>query len=125
MGSTVFKIAGRRLTRLRWVRLPSTPAFCASVLPDGLFFLMRSRAFVYILRCADGTFYTGYTTDLSRRVRQHSSGHGGKYTRLRTPVELVYSESFRTRREAMQREAAIKRLPRAKKLALVDSASEC
>ncbi len=82
---------------------------------------MRSRAFVYILRCSDGTLYTGYTTDLARRVRQHASGHGGKYTRVRTPVELVYSEAFRTRRQAMQREAEIKRLPRAKKIQLVNS----
>ncbi len=80
---------------------------------------MPPRAFVYILRCADGSFYTGYTIDLQRRLKQHQSGHGGKYTRTHLPVELVYSESYRTRREAMRREIAIKRLPRAKKLALV------
>ncbi len=85
---------------------------------------MRSRAFVYILRCAGGTLYTGYTIDLERRVKQHQSGNGGKYTRTHTPVELVYSESFRTRREAMQREAAIKRLPRKKKLAMIESATQ-
>jgi putative endonuclease len=82
---------------------------------------MRSHAFVYILRCADGTLYTGYTTDLERRLKQHQSGNGGKYTRTHTPVELVYAESFHTRRQAMQREAAIKRLPRKKKLALIES----
>jgi putative endonuclease len=81
--------------------------------------MKRSRAFVYILRCADGTLYTGYTIDLERRVRQHQSGRGGKYTRIRTPVELIYSESFRTRRAAMQREIHIKHMPRARKLKLV------
>ncbi len=77
--------------------------------------------FVYILRCADGSLYTGYTTDLQRRLKQHQSGHGGKYTRTHRPVELIYSEPYRTRREAMQREIAIKRLPRAKKLVLVQT----
>ncbi len=80
---------------------------------------MPPRAFVYILRCADGSLYTGYTIDLQRRLKQHQSGHGGKYTRAHRPVELVYSEAYRTRREAMRREIAIKRLPRAKKLALL------
>ncbi len=84
---------------------------------------MRPRAFVYILRCADGSLYTGYTIDLVRRVKQHQSGNGGKYTRTHLPVELIYSESFRTRREAMQREVAIKRLPRKRKLALIDGST--
>ncbi|MGB8644075.1 MAG: GIY-YIG nuclease family protein [Anaerolineae bacterium] len=80
--------------------------------------------FVYILRCADDTLYTGYTVDLERRVKQHQSGHGGRYTRTHRPVELVYSERRRTRRRAMQRELEIKRLPRAKKLALIAAAKE-
>ncbi len=84
---------------------------------------MRARAFVYILRCADDSLYTGYTLDLERRLKQHQSGNGGKYTRTHLPVELVYSESFRTRREAMQREVAIKRLPRKKKLALIETST--
>src|SRR5438876_7451519 len=82
----------------------------------------RTRAFIYILRCADGTFYTGYTVDLTRRLAAHQRGRGARYTRTRTPVELVYSESFRTRRRAMQREIVIKRLPRTKKVLLIQSA---
>jgi putative endonuclease len=80
---------------------------------------MSRYAFVYILRCADGSLYTGYTIDLDRRLRQHRSGNGGRYTRSRVPVELVYSKKFRTRREAMQQETAIKQLPRSKKLLLI------
>jgi putative endonuclease len=78
-----------------------------------------SRAFVYILRCADGTLYTGYTVDLDRRLKQHRNGNGGRYTHTRTPVELVYFERCDSRREAMRRELEIKRLPRAKKLLLI------
>ncbi len=77
--------------------------------------------FVYILRCADDTLYTGYTVDLDRRLKQHQGGHGGRYTRTHLPVELVYSERCRTRRKAMQRELQIKRMPRAKKLALIEA----
>ncbi len=77
-------------------------------------------AFVYILRCADGTLYTGYTIDLERRFKQHQNGHGGRYTRTHLPVELVYSERLRTRRAAMWREIAIKRLPRKRKRALIE-----
>ncbi len=82
---------------------------------------MRARAFVYILRCADGSLYTGYTIDLERRLKQHQGGNGGRYTRTHLPITLVYSEAFRTRHEAMQREIVIKRLPRKKKLALIDA----
>jgi putative endonuclease len=83
---------------------------------------MSSHTFVYILRCADGSLYTGYTVDLVRRLKQHSSGNGGKYTRSRAPVELVYFKTFKTRSEAMEEEASIKRLPRAKKLVLIAKA---
>ena len=69
-----------------------------------------SKNYTYILRCADGTFYTGWTTDLTRRVDVHNSGQGAKYTRARRPVELVYYETFDTRQDAMQRECAIKKL---------------
>ena len=72
----------------------------------------------YILRCADGTLYTGWTNDLDKRVRMHNSGRGAKYTRSRRPVELAYYECFETRSEAMQREAAIKKLSREEKLLL-------
>ena len=74
---------------------------------------------VYILRCGDGTLYTGMTDDPERRLAAHRSGHGAKYTRGRGPLELVYSEACGTRGDALRREAAIKRLPRAKKLRLI------
>ena len=75
---------------------------------------------VYILRCGDGTLYTGMTDDPERRLAAHRSGHGAKYTRGRGPLELVYSEACETRGDALRREAAIKRLPRAKKLRLIE-----
>ena len=74
---------------------------------------------VYILRCGDGTLYTGCTNDLPRRLRAHQSGRGAKYTRSRLPVELVYQEAVPDRSAALQREAAIKRLDRRRKLALI------
>ncbi|WP_419012273.1 GIY-YIG nuclease family protein [Dysosmobacter sp.] len=74
---------------------------------------------VYILRCGDGTLYTGCTNDLPRRLRAHQSGRGAKYTRSRLPVELVYQEAVPDRSAALQREAAIKRLDRVRKLALI------
>ena len=74
---------------------------------------------VYVLRCADDTFYTGYTTDVERRVREHNAGEGAKYTRGRTPVELVHVESYDSRSAAMSREYELKQLDRAAKAALV------
>lgn len=75
--------------------------------------------FVYILLCADGTLYTGWTTDVQARVRVHNAGHGAKYTKSRLPVRLVYSECYPTRTQAMQREYAIKQLTRAQKQQLI------
>ena len=77
--------------------------------------------YVYLLRCADGTLYCGWTTDLEARVQAHNNGIGAKYTRSRLPVELVYYESFPTRHEALSRECQIKRLSRREKLALIES----
>ena len=74
---------------------------------------------VYILRCADGTLYTGITTDLERRVEEHNAGTGARYTAPRRPVELVYSERASDRSAAGRREAAIKKLSRADKLELI------
>ena len=74
---------------------------------------------IYILRCGDGTLYTGCTNDLPRRLQAHQSGRGAKYTRSRLPVELVYQEAVPDRSAALQREAAIKRLDRVRKLALI------
>ena len=76
----------------------------------------------YILRCADGSLYTGWTNNLEKRLRAHNGGTGGKYTRARRPVKLVYAEQFDTRQEAMSREWHIKRLSRAEKLQLIDAA---
>jgi len=76
--------------------------------------------YAYILRCADGSLYTGYTNDPERRLRVHNSGKGAKYTRSRLPVELAYSEGFEDKSAAMRREAEIKRLTRAEKLALIN-----
>ena len=68
-------------------------------------------AFVYLLRCADGTLYCGWSTDPERRLRQHQAGTASRYTRTRRPVELVYTREFATRSEAMREEVRIKRLP--------------
>ena len=75
--------------------------------------------FVYILRCADGTLYTGITKDLGRRTRQHNAGTASRYTRSRRPVKLVYQESQCSQSSALKREAAIKKLTRRQKLAMV------
>lgn len=77
---------------------------------------------VYIVECSDGTLYTGYTTDVERRVAEHNAGTGAKYTRGRQPVELAHAERFETQSAAMQREYAIKQLPRQKKLQLIEAA---
>ena len=77
--------------------------------------------YVYLLRCGDGSLYTGVTNDLSRRLAAHQAGRGAKYTRSRRPVELVYQEMLPDRSAALRREAAIKRLPRTGKLALLEA----
>jgi putative endonuclease len=76
--------------------------------------------YVYVVECADGSLYTGYTTDVERRVREHDAGEGAKYTRGRTPVDLVHAEEFETRSAAMSREHEIKQLSRTEKERLVD-----
>lgn len=81
------------------------------------------KYYAYMLRCADGTIYTGYTTDPCRRTAVHNSGRGAKYTRSRLPVELVYQESFATKSEALKREAALKKLIHAEKILLIEQGS--
>ncbi len=76
--------------------------------------------YTYILKCSDGSLYTGWTNHLERRVSAHQSGRGAKYTKSRRPVELVYWERFSTKAEAMSREAAIKQLSRKDKLELIE-----
>lgn len=71
--------------------------------------------YVYILRCRDGSLYTGWTNDIDKRLEAHNSGRGAKYTRGRGPVQLVHLETYATKEEAMKREAAIKKLPAEKK----------
>lgn len=73
---------------------------------------------VYIIRCADGSLYTGITKDVEMRLAQHNSGRAAKYTRSRLPVELVYREDVADRATALKREHAIKQLPKEKKLQL-------
>jgi putative endonuclease len=77
--------------------------------------------FVYMVRCADESLYTGWTTDVERRVAEHNSGHAARYTRSRCPVELVYYEVVPDRGSALRREAEIRRLHRSAKLALVSA----
>lgn len=74
--------------------------------------------YTYIVRCADDTFYTGWTNDIEKRLQAHNSGGGAKYTRSRLPVTLVYYESYETKEEAMSREWHIKRMTRAQKMKL-------
>ena len=78
-----------------------------------------SEAFVYLLRCGDGSLYCGWTSDVPRRFEQHRSGTASSYTRSRLPVELVWSRPMGSRSQAMREEARIKRLTRAEKLRLV------
>jgi putative endonuclease len=75
--------------------------------------------YCYILKCADGTFYTGWTTDPQRRLKQHNTGQGARYTRSRRPVELVYVEDQLDKTSAMKREHIIKKLSHAQKWALI------
>ena len=75
--------------------------------------------YVYMLRCGDGSLYTGSTTDVERRLREHQGGAGARYTRSRPPVTLAYAEEAPDRSAAQRREAAIKKLPRAQKLKLI------
>ena len=77
---------------------------------------------VYVLRCKSGELYTGCTTDLERRVREHNSGNGSKFTRSRRPVAVVYKEELGGRSEALRRERAIKAMRRNEKLILVGHA---
>ena len=76
--------------------------------------------YTYIVECSDGSFYTGWTNDLERRMKAHNEGRGAKYTKSRRPVKLAYFETFRTKEEAMSRECQIKQMTRKEKEALVE-----
>lgn len=86
--------------------------------------MAEKQNITYILRCSDGTLYTGWTNDIEKRLKAHNDGKGGKYTRVRTPVELVYQEEYDTRQEAMSREVKIKKLTRTEKEALIREKKE-
>lgn len=77
--------------------------------------------FVYIIRCRDNTLYTGITNDLDRRVKEHNEHSGGKYTRVRTPVELIYKEEYEIKSDALRREIQIKGWTKEKKITLVNN----
>lgn len=79
------------------------------------------RNYTYMVKCSDGTLYTGWTTDLEHRVKAHNDGEGAKYTRSRRPVELVYYEEYATKDEAMKREYSIKQLTRKQKEKLIEN----
>ena len=79
----------------------------------------RSAVFVYMVECADQTLYTGWTTDVERRLKAHNAGRGARYTQQRGPVRLVYVEEVADRRAALKRELQIKRMSRAEKLKLI------
>ncbi len=80
---------------------------------------LMDKNYIYILECSDGTYYTGWTNNLESRINAHNSGKGAKYTRGRTPVEIIYKEEFDTKSEALKREIEIKKLSRAKKYELI------
>ncbi|MGN0157528.1 MAG: GIY-YIG nuclease family protein [Brotaphodocola sp.] len=79
----------------------------------------QERNYTYLVQCADGSLYCGWTNHLEARVQAHNAGNGAKYTKSRRPVCLVYYEVFETRQEAMRREWAIKQLTRKEKMALI------
>jgi putative endonuclease len=89
--------------------------------------MMRRKSmaywFVYVVRCGDGSFYTGVSTDVDARVAKHNAGAGARYTRARGPVKLVHVERKRSRSNALRREAAIKALTRARKVELMGRAA--
>lgn len=80
--------------------------------------------YTYIVECKDGTYYTGWTNNLEKRLKDHNDGKGAKYTKSRIPVSLVYYEEFQTKEEAMRREYAIKHMTRNEKCSLISSFRE-
>lgn len=80
---------------------------------------MAETAYIYILRCSDGTLYTGWTNDLEKRLAAHNAGTASKYTRSKRPVEMLWHELCSSKADALKREAEIKKLSRSEKLKLV------
>ncbi|PTI50863.1 hypothetical protein BU106_11025 [Staphylococcus xylosus] len=77
------------------------------------------KHYIYIVKCKDGSLYTGYAKDVTQRVAKHNNGQGAKYTKIRRPVQLVYQEMFNTKSEALKREYEIKTYKRQQKLELI------
>ena len=77
--------------------------------------------YTYIVKCSDGSLYTGWTNNLEKRIKDHNAGRGAKYTKARRPVVRVYKEEFPTKQEAMKREWEIKRLSRKEKLSMIEN----
>ena len=86
---------------------------------ESILIMEEKKNYTYILECGDGSLYTGWTNNLDRRVKAHSEGKGGKYTRSRLPVKLIYHEEFATKEEAMRREYEIKHMTREEKLNVI------
>lgn len=84
---------------------------------------MSDHNFTYMVECSDGTLYTGWTTEVKKRVEAHNAGKGAKYTKSRRPVRLVYYEEFKTKQEAMRREYEIKHFSREKKKEMIETFS--
>lgn len=80
---------------------------------------IMDKHYIYIVKCKDGSLYTGYAKDIEKRVGKHNKGQGAKYTKIRRPVELVYQEMFDTKSEALKREYEIKTYSRQQKLVLI------
>lgn len=78
------------------------------------------KHYTYIVRCKDQTLYTGYTTNLERRLKMHNEGKGAKYTKIRRPVTMAYYETFDNKSDALKREYALKQLSRKQKLMLIE-----
>lgn len=78
--------------------------------------MSNPKAYMYVLTCSDGSLYTGYTTDIERRLKAHNAGKGAKYTRARLPVKLLYHECFNSKQEAQSAEAYFKKKTRQEKL---------
>jgi putative endonuclease len=81
----------------------------------------QTNHYFYVLECSDGSYYAGYTVDISERLKKHNNGKGAKYTRGRTPVKLLYSEEFKTKSEALKMEISFKKLPRKAKEQYISS----
>lgn len=107
------------------IRPVNIGAFVFPLLISGIFFWLYKKHkqdaqvikvnYTYILECKDGTYYTGWTNNLEKRLKVHNEGRGAKYTKARLPVSLIYYEEFQAKEEAMRREYAIKRMTRCEK----------